>query len=135
MVLFSTIGGPLITAIAIFFISLAPDMKTSLRLNDIPAALFMFYVFGAIPAFMGGLIFALIRRKLGSGRLTAALSGFLGVLIPAAFIPSDGGLMATLAVAQTGATLGIIPALLTHLAAEKIFGWNKRGNTTGVKSS
>lgn len=110
-------------------------MKTSLRLNDIPAALFMFYVFGAIPAFMGGLIFSLIRRKLGSGRLTAALSGFLGVLIPAAFIPSDGGLMATLAVAQTGATLGIIPALLTHLVAEEIFGWNKRGNATGVKSS
>jgi putative effector of murein hydrolase LrgA (UPF0299 family) len=127
IIAFATIAGPLLTAIAVGVISLAASMSGTLDLTDIPAALKIFYLFGAVPGLIGGCIFALIRRYVGEKLWLAALSGFLGVFLPVLFIPTDGSIASYIELAQLAAFLGVIPALLTYQVAQRVFGWTSHG--------
>lgn len=124
IVLFAGLAGPLITALAVGVISSIVSMTTDISLSGALQLLKTFYLIGAVPAFTGGLLFALMRRFWGSGRFAACLSGFLGVSLPALIITADGSITAFLEAVKLAAFLGIIPALITHLAAEKILGWH-----------
>lgn len=124
IVLFATLARPLITALAVGAISSFGSAASEISISGALQFLETFYRIGAVPAFAGGLLFAVMRRFWGSGRFAACLCGFLGVLAPSLIIVGNISASALLDLAQLAAILGIIPALMTHLAAEKIFGWH-----------